>query len=117
LIDLQLRINQELVSALRQKLKSDLASLFVLGYARDVKGPFVKDQVTDAKSWMDQRKAYLLMDRSVDALDKAGSAASQLRTAWRACLEGRFDDAAIQDVLQDIDSALLLAESLKAAQR
>lgn len=117
LIDLQLRINEALVRALAEKLKADLATLSVQGYARDVKEPFVSDRVTNTKSWMALRKQYLLADRNVDALEKVAAAATQLRAAWRACLEGRFDDDAIQDVLKDVDSALSLTESIEAARK
>jgi hypothetical protein len=117
LIDQQLRINEALLRALTKKLHSDLTTLAVQGYARDVKGPFVNDRVTNTRSWMAMRKQYLLGDRNVEALDEASQAAVQLQAAWRACLEGRFDEAAIQDVLKDVDSALSLTESIEAARK
>jgi hypothetical protein len=117
LIVRQLRINEALIRALTKKLHADLATLAVQGYARDVKGPFVNDKVTNTKSWMALRKQYLLTDRNVEALEQAADAADQLRAAWRACLEGRFDDAAIQDVLKNVDAALSLTESIEAARK
>ena len=117
LIDRQLRLNEALIRALTRKLKADLATLTVQGYARDVKGPFVNDKVTNTKSWMALRKQYLLTDRNVEALEKAADAATQLRAAWVACLEGRFDADAIQDALADVDAALSLTESIEAARK
>ena len=117
LIDQQLRINEALLRALTKKVNADLTTVAKQGYARDVKEPLVKDEVTDTTSWMALRKQYLLGNGNVEALDKATDAAAQLRAAWRACLEGRFDAAAIQDVLKDVDSALSLTESIEAAHK
>jgi len=112
-IDHQLQIHQELLQALRNKLKADTQSLFVIGYARDVRKQFETDQIADAKDWISQRRAYILMDRKIDALEIASDAAGRLRSAWKAYVENKFDAAALTDALKQVDSAVALAETVR----
>jgi hypothetical protein len=117
LIDLQLRIHKELLEALRGKLRADQQSVFDLGYARDVKEPFEAGQIGDSRAWIERRRGYLLMDKDLEALEKAGDAASRLRSAWRGSVEGKFDAEAQRDVLKKIDEAVALAESVEKARK
>ena len=112
-IDLQLRIHQELLLALRDKLKADAGSVFEIGYARDIRIPFETDQIGSARDWISLRRTYLLMDRKIEALERASDAASRLRAAWKAYIENRIDAAALADALKQADSAVALAESVK----
>jgi hypothetical protein len=114
-IDRQLQIHQELLLALRKKLKADSESVYDIGYARDIRRPFESDTIAGARDWISQRRAYLLMDRSIDALEKAADAASRLRSAWKACVENRLDAGALADAMSQIDSAVALAETMKAS--
>lgn len=114
-IDRQLQIHHELLKALRDKIKDDTRSVYDLGYARDVRKPFETDQIADARDWISRRRAYLLMDRNIEALEKAGDAASRLRSAWKAWVENRFDAAALADALKQVDSAVALAATVKAS--
>ncbi len=116
-IDLQLRIHKDLLGALRGKLRADQQSVFDLGYARDVKEPFEEGQVGDARAWIEQRRGYLLMDKDLEALEKASRASSRLRSAWKAYVEGKFDAAAQRDALKEMDEAVALAETLEKASK
>lgn len=117
LIDLQLRIHKELLEALRGKLRADQQSVFDLGYARDVKEPFEAGQIGDSRVWIERRRGYLLMNKDLEALEKAGDVASRLRSAWRASVEGKFDAEAQRDVLKKIDEAVALAESVEKVRK
>jgi hypothetical protein len=114
-IDRQLQIHHELLNALRDKIRDDARSVHDLGYARDVRKPFESDQIADARDWISQRRSYLLMDRNIEALEKASDAASRLRSAWKAWVENRFDAAALADALKQVDSAVALAATVKAS--
>jgi hypothetical protein len=113
-IDRQLQIHHELLRALRDKIRDDARSVYDLGYARDVRKPFEADQIADAREWIGRRRAYLLMDRNVEALEKASDAASRLRSAWKAWVENRFDAAALADVMKQVDSAVAMASTVNA---
>lgn len=110
-IDKQLAIEKELLLALRDKLKSDSRDIYDLG----VKAPFESDTVRDSKDWMLQRRTYLLVDRKIEAFERARDAASRLRAAWRAYVEGKAAGPSLTDLLNDVDTAVALAESGKGS--
>ena len=114
-IDRELRIQQALLSALRRKLQADIASIATLGRERDVTRPFVEATITDPRGWIALRRGYLLAPRGVEALSDASDAASKLRSAWAAFVEGRFDEAAQAGLMTDLDEIVAFAESAKAA--
>jgi hypothetical protein len=110
-IDHQLAIHKELLLALRDKLKSDTRDIYDVG----VKAPFEMDAVRDPKDWMLQRRTYLLVDRKIEAFEKASDAASRLRTAWKAYVENSAGGATLTDLLRDVEAAVALAESGKGS--
>jgi hypothetical protein len=110
-IDKQLAIHKELLLALRDKLKSDTRDIYELG----VKAPFESDTVRDPKDWMLQRRTYLLVDRKIEAFERASDAASRLRAAWKAYVEGKASGPSLTDLLNDVDTAVALAESGKGS--
>jgi len=113
LIDFQLRLHRALLDALRGKLRADRQSAAQLAYDRDVRQPFEEGRVADARTWIADRRGYLLRDKDLAALERASDAASRLRSAWKACLEGGFDAAARRDALRQIDEAVALAGSIE----
>jgi hypothetical protein len=114
-IDRELRIQQALLSALRRKLQADLASIATLARERDVTRPFLDATISDPRGWIALRRASLLAPRGVEALSDASDAASKLRSAWAAFVEGRFDEAARAGLMTDLDEIMSFAESAKAA--
>jgi hypothetical protein len=110
-IDKQLAIHKELLLALRDKLKSDTRDIYELG----VKAPFESDTVRDPKDWMLHRRTYLLVDRRIEAFERASDAASRLRAAWKAYVEGKASGPSLTDLLNDVDTAVALAESGKGS--
>lgn len=111
-IDRELRIQQAFLAALRRKVQADLASIAALGRERDVTRPFLEGSIADQRAWIDLRRSYILAPRSVEALSDASEAASKLRSAWAAFVEGRTDESAL---LADLESVISFAESAKAA--
>ena len=63
------------------------------------------------------RRGYLLTPLDTDALKDASDAASKLRAAWAALAAGRFDDAAREELMADLETVVTYAETLKAWQR
>lgn len=113
-IDQELQVQTTLLDAVRRKLRADLDSAAVLGAERDVTRPFVDDAVSDPRAWVALRRAYLLVPPSTDALKSASNAASKLRAAWRAWVSGRFDDAAVRELMSDIETVVGFAETVRA---
>src|SRR5262245_6087603 len=89
-IDRELRLQQAMLTALRRKLQADLASIATLGRERDVSRPYVDAAISDSRAWIALRRGYLLAPRGLEALSDASDAASRLRAAWAAFVEGRF---------------------------
>jgi hypothetical protein len=116
-IDQELQIQATLLAALRRKLRADLDSAAALGSERDVIRPFLENAVSDPRAWMVLRRVYLLTPPSTDALKSASDAASRLRAAWRAWVSGRFDEAAVRELMADIETIVAFAETLKAIER
>lgn len=116
-IDRELHLQKALLDALRRKLQADLASLATLGRERDVTRPFLDAAIADQRDWIALRRAYLFAPRGTEALSDASDAASKLRAAWAAFVEGRFDEAARAALLADLDAIVSFAESVKAAAR
>src|SRR5262249_23702460 len=116
-IDRELRLQQAMLTALRRKLQADLASIATLGRERDVSRPYVDAAISDSRGWIALRRGYLLAPRGLEALSDPSEAASRLRAAWAAFVEGRFDEAARAGLLADLDEIVAFAESAKAAVR
>ena len=114
-IDRELRLQQAMLEALRRKVQADLTSIATLGRDRDIAHPFVDSLIADERAWIALRRSYLLAPRKVEALSEASDAASKLRSAWTAFVEGKFDEPARAALLADLDSILSFAESVKAA--
>ena len=115
-IDREIQIQGTLLTAVRRKLEADLESAATLGSERDVTRPFVENTVSDPRSWMALRRASLLAPPSTDALKSASDAASKLRAAWRARVSGHFDEAALRELMADIETVVGFAETVKALQ-
>ena len=111
-IDRELRIQQAFLTALRRKLQADLASIAALGRERDVTRPFLEGSIADQRAWIALRRSYILAPRIVEALSDASEAASRLRSAWKAFVEGRADESTL---LSDLEAVLSFAESARAA--
>src|SRR5215471_4502932 len=116
-IDRELRLQKAMLDALRRKVQTDLASINTLGSERDITRPFLDSIIADERAWIALRRSYLLSPRKVEALSEASDAASKLRSAWAAFVEGKFDEPARAALLADLDSILAFAESVKAATR
>ncbi|HKA36824.1 MAG TPA: hypothetical protein VKH43_08390 [Thermoanaerobaculia bacterium] len=110
-IDRELRIQQAFLAALRRKVQADLASIASLGRERDITRPFLEGSIADQRAWIELRRSYVLAPRSVEALSDASEAASKLRSAWAAFVEGRVDESAL---LSDLEAVISFAESAKA---
>jgi hypothetical protein len=116
LIDREIGVQQTLLDAVRRKIRADLESLAVLGQERDVTRPFLDDSVSDPRGWIADRRGYLLSPPSADALKSASDAASKLRSAWRAFAAGRFDEAARNALMADIETMVSYAEAVRKVQ-
>ena len=116
-IDREIQIQQTLLDAIRRKLRADLESVATLGRERDVARPFVENAVADPRGWIALRRGYLLAAQDIDALKNASSAASKLRTAWKALVAGRFDETARAELMADLETMVSYAETVRTLQR
>jgi hypothetical protein len=116
-IDREIQIQQTLLDAVRRKLRADLESVTTLGRARDVARPFVENTVGDPRGWIALRRGYILSAQDTDALKNASDAASKLRAAWKAFVDGRFDETARAGLMADIETMVAYAETVRALQR
>ena len=116
-IDREIQIQQTLLDAVRRQLRADLESATSLGRERDVTRPFLDNAVADPRGWIAQRRGYLLAAQDTDALKNASDAASKLRTAWKAFVAGRFDEAARAGLMADLETIVAYAETVRALRR
>lgn len=113
----ELQLEQTLLEAVRRMVRADAATVRDLGLARDVVRPYVDGAVSDAPGWIALRRSYVLPPDPSQAIAAAGDAASRLRSAWAALVEGRFDSAAWSAISADSETLASYAELLEKARR
>ena len=116
-IDREIAVQQTMLDAVRRKLRADMATVASLGRERDVTRPFVDDAISDPRGWMALRRGYVLAAPDDGALKDASSAASKLRTAWKAFAAGGFDETARESLLSDLEEVVAYAETVRKAVR
>ena len=114
--------------AIERELELERAALAAIGdqmvadkdaqIEHDVRAQLFTEYVSGASlasGWNDRRIAAFRQTIELKSLDAAAAAAENLHQSWIAFVENRLDEAAVLQLLKDVDEMLSLADKLKAS--
>lgn len=113
----ELELERAVLDAVRRMVSADAATIRELGLARDVVRPYVENRVEDPPGWIASRRGYVLPPDPSEALATASDAASRLKTAWAALVEGRYDGAAWSAIAADSEALISWVKLVQDARR
>jgi hypothetical protein len=113
----ELELERAALDAVRRTIRADAATLRELGLARDVVRPYLENAVGDPSGWIAARRTFVLPADPSEALATASDAASRLKSAWAALVEGRFDAAAWSTVVADAGEVIAYVKLLQEARK
>ena len=106
-----LEIQEAAIRALAETLHDDLQGSLNARETREVVQPFLGDKLP--KGWRKTRREVLTSQVNVASADAAARAAGQLKVAFVALVEGRFQASDFQALLEDIGRILTVVESVE----
>lgn len=110
----ELALQQAALQAITGMLTVDVRAQMNLEESQQVVAPYARDAAL-ARSWADARERLLETSAALANADAAARAAGALRQAFTALVEHRFDAAALQALLDDIDGVVDVAEAVKGS--
>lgn len=108
-IERELELQNALLKALSEQLKTDMEIILNLKNYQHVAQPYISSpKLPD--NWKEKRKEILTSYLSLDAADKAREAAGDLKTAFLDLLENKTGSAGFKPLFEDINAMIDLIE-------
>lgn len=114
-IERELELQQAVLRALGQQMRTDLQAMIQQQESNGVDIPFVKDEPLPG-SWSNDRKEILQSQMSLASVDSAADAATKLKIAFVALAEGRFQLVDVPTMIGEINEIVALIESVQGKQ-
>ena len=108
-----LEIQEAAIRAVVETLRGDLRGSLNARETREVVQPFLGDKLP--KGWRKTRREVLTYQVNAASAEAAARAAGQLKVAFVALVEGRFQASDLQALLEDIGRILTVVESVEGA--
>jgi hypothetical protein len=106
-----LEIQEAAIRAVAETLRDDLQGALDARETREVVQPFLGDKLP--RTWGKARREVLTSQVEVSSAQAAARAAGQLKVAFVALVEGRFQASDLQALLDDIGRILTVVESVE----
>jgi hypothetical protein len=105
----ELALQQAALHAIAGMLTVDVQEQMNVEESQEIVAPYARNAAL-ARSWADARERLLETSAALANADAAAHAAASLRQAFVSLVEKRFDAAALQALLDDIDAVVDVAE-------